>query len=87
MGRGRRFVRTEKGNIGLVPAVASQPRLEEKRGSAIVILHGSIVPLVLESVDEAKGEWKLIGDCYVEGIMHDEAVKWEEYNTETFVFV
>jgi hypothetical protein len=87
MGRGRRFVRTEKGNIGLVPAVASQARLGEKRGSAIVILHGCIVPLVLESVDEAKGEWKLIGDCYVEGIMHGEAVKWQEYNTETFVLV
>jgi hypothetical protein len=87
MGRGRRFVKTEKGSLSLVPAVGSQARLEENRGSAIVILHGCLVPLVLERVDEAKGEWKLVGDCYVEGTMHGEAVEWEEFDTETFVLV
>ena len=87
MGRGRRFARTEKGDLGLVPAVGSQARSGKKRGSAVVVLHGCIVPLILESVDEAKSEWKVIGDCYIESIMLGEAVKWEEVNSETFILV
>jgi hypothetical protein len=87
MGRGRRFVRTEKGRLGLAPAVGSQARSGQKKGSAIVVLHGCTVPVVLDNVDETTGDWKLLGDCYVEGVMCGEAVDWDEEFTETFVLV
>ncbi|KAH8732752.1 hypothetical protein GQ44DRAFT_696373 [Phaeosphaeriaceae sp. PMI808] len=87
MGRGRRVVRTEKGKLGLVPAIGSQAGSAEKKGSAIVVLHGCIVPVVLELVDEAKGRWKLLGDCYVEGVMCGEAITWKEDDTNVFILV
>jgi hypothetical protein len=86
MGRGRRFVRTEKGRLGLAPAVGSQARSGQNEGSAIVVLHGCIVPVVLEKIDESK-EYRLLGDCYVEGVMRGEAVDWDEGCTDTFVLV
>jgi hypothetical protein len=86
-GRGRRFVRTEKGRLGLVPAVGSQGTSDGKKGSAIVVLHGCIVPVVLELVDEERGEWKLLGDCYAEGVMRGEAVAWNEGDADNFVLV
>jgi hypothetical protein len=87
MGRGRRFVRTEKGRLGLAPAVGSQARSGQKNGSAIVVLHGCTVPVVLENVDETAGDWKLLGDCYIEDVMRGQAVDWDEECTETFVLV
>ncbi|CAO2656816.1 Nn.00g056190.m01.CDS01 [Neocucurbitaria sp. VM-36] len=91
MGRGRRFMRTEKGRAGLAPFIGSKARDGNKRGSVIVILHGCSVPIVLEKVDDSAddegGEWKVIGDCYIEGVMHGEAVDWEEGSTTTFVLV
>ncbi|KAF2035833.1 hypothetical protein EK21DRAFT_106670 [Setomelanomma holmii] len=56
MGRGRRFVRTLKGRLGLVPAVGSKAGNGANQGLAIVILHGSIMPLVLKSADKSKNE-------------------------------
>ncbi|KAJ4372265.1 hypothetical protein N0V83_004039 [Neocucurbitaria cava] len=91
VGRGRRFMRTEKGRAGLAPFIGSRARESDKKGSVIVILHGCIVPMVLQKVDEDVdddgGEWKVVGDCYFEGIMHGEAVDWEEGDTRTFVLV
>jgi hypothetical protein len=87
MGRGRRFVRTEKGRLGLAPAVGSEPRSGQKEGSVIVVLHGCTVPVVLESVYETGGDWRLLGDCYVEGVMLGEAVNWDKECAETFVLV
>jgi hypothetical protein len=87
MGRGRRVVRTKKGRLGLAPAVGSQARSGQNEGSAIVVLHGCSVPVVLENIDETSREWRLLGDCYVEGVMLGEAVEWEVECTETFVLV
>jgi hypothetical protein len=87
MGRGRRFVRTEKGRLGLVPAIGTQARCGETKGSAIFVLHGCIVPVVLEIVDQDRGRWKLVGDCYVEGVMRGEAVNWDENDTESLQLV
>lgn len=87
MGRGRRFMKTESGRIGLAPSVGSRGRDGDKKGSLIVILHGCIVPIMLEAVDEERREFRVVGDCYVEGIMHGEAVTWEENDTETFILV
>lgn len=91
MGRGRRFMMTEKGRAGLAPLIGSRAREGDKSGSAIVVLHGCIVPIVLQQIDEKAdeqgGEWKVINDCYVEGVMFEEAVKWEEEDARTFVLV
>ncbi|KAF1840027.1 uncharacterized protein K460DRAFT_372000 [Cucurbitaria berberidis CBS 394.84] len=91
MGRGRRFMRTEKGRAGLAPFIGSVARGGNEEGSVIVILHGCIVPIVLRKVDESEqmedNEWKVVGDCYVEGIMFGEAVNWEEGAARTFVLV
>jgi hypothetical protein len=43
-------------------------------GDIVCVLYGSDTPLVLRQVGN-KGHCKLIGDCYVEGIMHGEALK------------
>ncbi|KAF2798044.1 HET-domain-containing protein, partial [Melanomma pulvis-pyrius CBS 109.77] len=79
VGRGRRFVRTEKGRLGLAPAIGTKPASRSEgifveKGSPIVVIHGCSVPMVLELVDEELREYKVVGDCYVEGIMLGEAV-------------
>lgn len=91
MGRGRRFMKTEEGRVGLAPFIGTRPREGENNGSVIVVLHGCIVPMVLQRADgsgeEEGGEWKVIGDCYVEGIMFGEAMTWDEDDARTFVLV
>jgi hypothetical protein len=88
----RRFMRTEKGRLGLAPFVESRARSEGRRGSVVVVLHGCIVPIVLERVDGQDeevdaGEWSVVGDCYVEGVMHGEAVNWKEEDARMFVLI
>ncbi|KAI8940146.1 hypothetical protein NX059_003859 [Plenodomus lindquistii] len=90
MGKGRRFVRTEKGRLGIVPWMDTRGRVGEERGSAIVVLHGCCVPIVLEKVDEGNGEvgeWTVVGDCYVEGIMFGEGVVWDVKDAREFILV
>ncbi|KAL1599011.1 hypothetical protein SLS60_008157 [Paraconiothyrium brasiliense] len=81
IGIGRRVMKTEKGRIGLAPWIGS------KKGCVIVILHGCVVPIVLEAVDGEDVEYKVIGDCYVKGIMHGEGVSWTEEEAETFILI
>ena len=57
MGRGRRFVLTDDSKLCLVPFVDSRAKTEDQEGTPIVILHGCIVPLVLDSVDEERREY------------------------------
>jgi hypothetical protein len=59
----RRLVTTASGYIGLVPAYAQQ-------NDRVVILQGCNVPLVLRNQGDT---WRLIGECYIHGIMRDEA--------------
>ncbi|KAF2831344.1 hypothetical protein CC86DRAFT_401882 [Ophiobolus disseminans] len=56
MGRGRRFVPTEKGRLGLAPAVGIQSKLEGEEGLAVVVLHGCIMLVVLKPVGDKKKE-------------------------------
>jgi len=63
----RRMMRTDKGYLGLVPALA-------QTGDRIVLLKGLNVPALVRS----KGEtWELVGDCYVHGMMNGEAFRSE----------
>lgn len=87
IGRGRRFITTRQGRIGVVPFIGSQGQSDENSASAIVALHGCCVPIVLNCVDEAQNTWQVVGDCYVEGVMHGEAVTWAVEGADTFILV
>jgi hypothetical protein len=42
----------------------------------VVMLLGGHVPFVLSAIDS--NQWKLIGECYVHGIMNGETLEGEE---------
>ncbi|GME45589.1 putative flavin-binding monooxygenase-like protein [Neofusicoccum parvum] len=87
MAMGRRFMRSEQGRTGLVPKLGTETPSGGKPGSAIAVLHGCSVPVVLEKQDGEENVYKLVGDCYVEGIMFGEAVEWEEKDADTLILV
>ena len=66
MGRGRRFVRTSKGRLGLVQAIGTKPASKSRfkdygtcevveNESLVVILHGCNVLIVVELVNKELG--------------------------------
>ena len=59
----RRFATTYKGYYALVPAEANP-------GNHIAILEGGNWPFVFRAQEQS---WKLVGECYVHGIMNGEA--------------
>ena len=59
------MIRTRKGYIGAAPELM-------KVGDTITIMHGGRVPFILRQ-RENEDKWELIGDCYVDGVMHGEA--------------
>ncbi|KAF2855515.1 HET-domain-containing protein [Plenodomus tracheiphilus IPT5] len=93
MGKGRKVMRTEGGRLGLAPWMDSRAGVGGEKGSAIVVLHGCCVPVVLERVigggeEGGEGEeWVVVGDCYVEGSMFGEGVGWEVKDAREFVLV
>jgi hypothetical protein len=87
MGIGRSVMRTRHGRTGLAPAVGTRLQRGEVKESVIAILHGCIVPVMLNVLNEERNEYQLVGDCYVEGIMHGEAVTWEEGEADILVLV
>jgi hypothetical protein len=70
---GRRLAHTFKGLIGVVPAAAAI-------GDIVTIISHSSVPLVLRHVSDSR--YKLVGECYIHGIMDGKAVgrdvEWED---------
>ncbi|KAI1360286.1 heterokaryon incompatibility protein-domain-containing protein [Xylaria arbuscula] len=62
----RRFVVTQKGRMGIVPRHA-------KLGDAIFILKGCNAPLILRPAGD--GTYSILGECYIDGIMHGEAME------------
>lgn len=87
MGRGRRFVCTTGGRLAPAPAVDTMSRERQGKGSAIAILHECSVPIVLNVTNEERGEYKIVGDAYVAGIMHGEAVDWIEEHAQVFIII
>lgn len=63
--RNRRLCFTDKGYLGLVPETS-------KVGDEIHILDGCHIPYLLRKVDNRRH--RLVGECYVHGIMRGEAV-------------
>ena len=64
--RTRRFMVTLGGMLGFVPHYALQ-------GDSVFILFGCNVPIVLRAVE--KQHYKVVGGCYLHGIMEGEAME------------
>jgi len=71
--RRRRFSRTQRGRLACVPKTAAV-------GDVIYILHGSEVPYVLRPSGD--GSFIVIGECYVHGLMHGEALSLGDYKPQ-----
>ncbi|GAB1317419.1 hypothetical protein MFIFM68171_07629 [Madurella fahalii] len=71
----RRLFVTKKGYLGAGP-------LSARVGDAVYVLAGGHVPFVLRkrAGGEEEGTWRLIGDCYVHGVMHGEALEREDFS-------
>ena len=70
----RAFTRTEKGFFGLVPTIAVQ-------GDCVAVFSGVKDPYVLRPV--SNGVYKIVGHCYVQGIMYGEAIQAMQDRGET----
>jgi hypothetical protein len=64
---GRRFCVTEQGYLGVVPSLCEE-------GDKIVVFPGMQVPLCLRATEGA-GRWRIVGGCYVHGIMNGEVLE------------
>jgi hypothetical protein len=64
------IARTEKGLLGLVPHLA-------EAGDQICILNGGAVPFVLRKGKRPLREHRLVGECYIHGLMKGEAMRSE----------
>lgn len=64
----RSFILTESGKVGMVPWWC-------QKGHLVAVIHGCSVPLILSKIENGS-TYNLIGDCYLEGVMHGEAVTW-----------
>jgi len=78
--KGRRLAVLEKHWVMLGPKNARQ-------WDHIVVINGSPVPWVLRSVDMVEGTFKVVGQCFVDGVMYGETVDWNEDDAETFLLV
>lgn len=67
---------TNRGYFGLVPANALE-------GDIIAVLYGGAVPFCLRRSDDEE-TCRVVGEAYVHGIMHGEAIGWEGMRDETF---
>ena len=66
--RDRNFFITEKGYVGIAPAMV-------RKGDVVVLIAGLPVPLILRPLPHLPPGlvmYYLLGDCYVDGIMHGE---------------
>ena len=66
--KGRRLARTQRGRLCLVPA-------DVEEGDAVVLVEGGRVPLAIRydrAEQEGSHTWKLVGECYVHGVMDGE---------------
>jgi hypothetical protein len=70
----RKFCRTVDGHLGYVPLLAE--------GDAICVLYGGQVLYVLRP--DGDDHYQLIGECYLHGFMHGEAIEMTEIESQNF---
>ena len=69
----RRFFVTGSGHMGIGP-------VGMRRDDVVAVLFGSTTPFVVRRVDGMAKRYKLVGECYVHGIMDGELVeRWKRY--------
>jgi hypothetical protein len=68
-----RFCITERGYLGLVPHGALP-------GDSIVLIDGGAVPFLVRGCGNAERPYltTLVGECYIHGIMHGEALRFAD---------
>ncbi|KAK4611769.1 Heterokaryon incompatibility protein 6, OR allele [Fulvia fulva] len=74
----RRLAVTEKGHVGMVTKNA-------RKGDVVCVLFGCSVPMVLRNI--GKGEYEVVGECYLEGFMEGQALKEERYEAVDLTLV
>ncbi|KAK5651417.1 hypothetical protein OQA88_12505 [Cercophora sp. LCS_1] len=78
LGHGR-FATTSRGYAGLVPP-------ETRPGDVVTIVHGAAVPFITRKVPEEEGVSRLVGECYIHGIMHGEGLSFDGVEEEKMSF-
>jgi hypothetical protein len=73
----RRFCTTRKGYFGMVPATSQV-------GDSVCIFSGCHVPFILHPIGSSN---KLVGQCYIHGIMFGEAVQRSEFFLQTLSLI
>lgn len=71
-----RFFTTDRGYAGLAPRGV-------QKGDKVVLFHGGAVPFLIRPNESPGGTYKLVGECYVHGIMHGEGLKLSNSKEET----
>ena len=69
--RTRRFFVTDDGYMGLAPGEAGE-------GDRVTIVYGCSTPVLLRGVTGLGARWRLVGECYVYGLMDGEAVGMDD---------
>lgn len=67
----RRFLVTANGYMGLAPG-------EARKGDRVAVVYGCSTPLLIRKVEEAVDDWRLVGECYVYGLMDGEAIAMDD---------
>ncbi len=63
----RQFLKTHHRRLGWVSKRA-------QLGDVVCVLYGGEIPFVLRQTTQDSGRWKIIGECYVDGLMQGEAM-------------
>lgn len=75
--RNWRFVILKKRNLcGIAPNIVQE-------GDVVHIFHGGVVPFITRRSEEREGAYRLIGQCYIWGMMQGEGTSFDELNEET----
>jgi len=73
--KNRHVINTRHWRLGIAPNTVAN-------GDYVCILHGSNTPVILRA--HASGAFRVVGQAYIEGIMHGEVVYWGEDEAEIF---
>ena len=73
--RTRRFFVTADRYMGLAPGVA-------RDGDRIAVIYGCSTPFLIRESSDFEARWRLVGECYVYGLMDGEAIKMDNVPVE-----
>ena len=73
--RTRRFFVTADRYMGLAPSVA-------REGDRVAVIYGCSTPFLIRESSDFEARWRLVGECYVYGLMDGEAIKMDDVPVE-----